>query len=262
MDSRSSVVVNDTHYTEGMQEALCRMTGEDLDEFLNVYKFITNMDPRVDQTLGKVSVDQLLSGELLNQERFDEMYKYTADEGTEPVPSAEDYTLFDVYDHIEGWKNRIGPTVNTIEDLARESKSIARTTTAAEDVLKTKWSASSVSLEQTMKNEDVIANSSRYLSNIDKYIKTGERHIHDLTTIFHQPASTVDDNPNEAYLHSDECNRRIPDEHEDVKTVITLSATHEKNPGTLLTPSSAYLEIRPKSVMDENDIEVKTYFIE
>lgn len=265
MDSSSSTVSNETHNTDEIQEALSCMTVNDYENFLNVYQLVTSMDPRVDQTMSKASVDQLLSGELLNQKRFNEVYEHVADEveDTEHTANGEevlnDYTFLDVYHHIENWKKRMLPMINTIEDLARESKMIVQTSAAAEDVLKSKRSIFSVPLKQKKKNEGVITNSSHYSLNIGKYIKTEERNF---SKMFHQPAATGDDviNTNDAFLPSNNYSKQIPDKSGGVKTVLTLSPTHDKNPGTLLTPSSAYLEVRPRSAVDE--LEVKTYFID
>lgn len=241
------------------------MTAHDLYEFLNVYKLITTMDPRVDRAISKASVEQLLSGELLSYSN-DEMNELVADKVIkEPVT---DYTVFDVYDHIESWRTRMRPTMITIEDIARESKNVMRASNAAaDDASRTKRPTSSGSLEQTMRDKNVVvANSSRYLSNIDKYINSGERHAR-LSKIFQQVLPARDDDvidPSDAaaHLHSDERNDgKIPDEHKRVTTIITeLSATSQQNRRTLLTPSSAYLELRPKSVVDD-DKEVRTYCI-
>ncbi|XP_025411543.1 uncharacterized protein LOC112684310 [Sipha flava] len=144
-----------------MQEALSCMTVDDFNNFLNVYQLITSMDPRVDQTMSKASVDQLLSGELLNQKRFDEVYECVANEveETESTTNGEelmkdtidDCKFLNFYDHIDYWKKRMLPMINKIEDLAQESKMIAQTLTTVGDVLKSKESTFNVPLEQKKK---------------------------------------------------------------------------------------------------------------
>uniref|UniRef100_A0A2S2QL27 Uncharacterized protein n=1 Tax=Sipha flava TaxID=143950 RepID=A0A2S2QL27_9HEMI len=264
MDSSNLAVLNETHNTDKMQEALSCMTVDDFNNFLNVYQLITSMDPRVDQTMSKASVDQLLSGELLNQKRFDEVYECVANEveETESTTNGEelmkdtidDCKFLNFYDHIDYWKKRMLPMINKIEDLAQESKMIAQTLTTVGDVLKSKESTFNVPLEQK-KNE------ARYSSNIGKYIETGEHQVH-LSKTFNRQAATDDDvtNTNNPFVLFDKYYKQIPDKFGDVETMLTLSPTHEKNPRTLLTPSSAYLKVRPTSVVDE--LEVKTYFID
>lgn len=108
-----------------VKKALSCMTIHDLNQFLNVYKIIKNPDPDVDKTinnLNKVSMDKLLSGQLLNGEHFDNQYATEAEESVngEEVKdnnAFNDYTVYDVYDHIEGWKTRMQPMMSQIEDI-------------------------------------------------------------------------------------------------------------------------------------------------
>lgn len=110
-----------------VKKALSCMTIHDLNQFLNVYKIIKNPDPDIDKTinnLNKVSMDKLLSGQLLNGEHFDNQYATEAEElvvGEEVKDNKDnmfnDYTVYDVYDHIEGWKTRMQPMMSQIEDI-------------------------------------------------------------------------------------------------------------------------------------------------
>lgn len=110
--------------------ALSRMTASDLEQFLNVYDFLTNPDPKIDQVIDRISVEQLLSGELLDGERFksDRVLTSVVDgSGPRSDPVDEYYvTFFDVYDHIERWKKRLRPMMSKIEDLAQACKSRAQ----------------------------------------------------------------------------------------------------------------------------------------
>lgn len=109
--------------------ALSRMTASDLEQFLNVYDFLTNPDPKIDQVIDRISVEQLLSGELVDGERFesDRVFTDVVDgDGPKSGPVDEYYvTFFDVFDHIERWKKRLRPMMNKIEDLANACKSRA-----------------------------------------------------------------------------------------------------------------------------------------
>lgn len=151
-----------------IENCLGLMTDNDLDKFFNLYKIITSLDPNANALIKKASMGELLSGKLIDKEHLKELCVAKVEE-SEPsnkedidVPS-NDYTFFDVYDHIESWKKRMHPMMNKIEDLVEEFKTISQRTSSA-DILK----VSTMIKEQTIKNsnDDVVSNSNRYLSNI------------------------------------------------------------------------------------------------
>ena len=146
------------------------MTDNDLEKFFNLYKIIKSLDPNANAIIKKASMDELLSGKLIDKEHLKELCVAKVEE-SEPSNkevidvSSNDYTFFDVYDHIESWKKRINPMMNKIEDLVEELKTISQRTSSA-DILK----VSNEMKVQRIKNsnDDVVSNSNRYLSNIDK----------------------------------------------------------------------------------------------
>lgn len=268
LSSKNISISNNVHNPENFDEsdvqiALSRMTINDLDQFLNVYKIITSSDPNVDKTINQASMEQLLSGELLGGERnvinqlhVDKIETTVDDEEVVDDP-VNDYTFFDVYDHIESWKKRLQPTMSIIDDLAHKYKKLIQQTTTTTDDLKEP--ISTVPLEKTIKNENVMTDSLDYLLNIDKYIETCENRKFILNNDFHH-LQTGDDCSVEkdTFLHSIKYNdTRI--ENKCTKEVFTAQ-TGAINRRTLLIPSDTYLGIENKISTDE--LEVKTYFIE
>jgi len=241
-----------------IDNALSRMTVNDLDRFFNLYKIITSSDPNADSTIKKASMEQLLSGELLDKEHFNKLCMEKLKESDnnpsndeEVEVSPNDYSFFDVYDHIESWKKRIHPSLNKIGDLVQELKTMSQQTSTA-NILK----VSNVLSEQTIKNsdDDVITNSHRYLSNIDKYLEIGASNDL-LADVFHQsPAG--DNDINELRSESDKYNI-MRDKDGDTKDNM-LPLIEEKTQLTLLVPSNTYLET--ENQINEDEFEVKTYF--
>lgn len=265
--SVSNDVRRPEYYDESnVQNALSRMTVNDLDQFLNVYKMITSSDPNVDETINKASMDQLLSGELLGEEynvnklHVDNIEANVVDDEDVMDYSIKDYTFFDVYDHIESWKKRIQPTMNIIEDLAHEYKTIIQQTTTADNLEKP---ISDVQLEHTIKSDDLMTDSSRYLSNIDKYIETRENRQMISNNNFHQAQSgdTYNNANNSPLLHSTKFNDiQIPNENICPKKIFTPQK-YATNRRTLLIPSDTYKETENEN-NNQDGLEVKTYFIE
>lgn len=246
-----------------IDNALNRMTVNDLERFFNLYKIITSSDPNVDSTIKKASMEQLLSGELLDKEHFNklcmEKLKESANKSSndeEAECSLNDYSFFDVYDHIESWKKRINPSINKIEDLLQEFKTISHQTSAA-NILK----VPNVLSEQTNKksDDDVITNSHRYLSNIDKYLEIGASNTL-LSDVFHRSPTGDEYNitiNNELHSEPDK-NNIMQSRNGDTKDNNMLPLINEKIQQTLLVPSNAYLET--ENVTNEDEFEVKTYF--
>lgn len=248
-----------------IQEALSCMTINDFDQFLNVYKVITSSDPNMDKNIRETSVEHFLSGKLLNKECFNEINVAELDVKSAPtndevqVDNAEnDYTFFDVYDHIESWKQRIRPTMSKIEDITQKCKAIVQRTSKANVTLEVDKHRPKTALEQTFENYDVTTSSSRYLSNIDKYIEIDEsRDL--LSKTVHLQSQTVDNGINKNLNNTDNNNKRISNENRDTKEV-QLPLIGVKSRHTLLVPSNAYLDSKFKS--NESNLDVKTYFIE
>lgn len=257
---------SEVKYVHGsnIDNALNRMTVNDLERFFNLYKIITSSDPNVDSTIKKASMEQLLSGELLDKENFNKLCveklkesdnKPSNDEVAEF--STNDYSFFDVYDHIESWKKRIHPSMNKIEDLLQEFKTISQQTSAA-NILK----VPNVLPEQTIKNsnDDVITNSHRYLSNIDKYLEIGASN-NLFSDVFHQsPGGGDDDNItiNDKLRSEPDKNNIMQSRNGATKDNNMLPLIDEKTQQTLLVPSNTYLET--ENVTNEDEFEVKTYF--
>jgi len=243
-----------------IENCLGLMTDNDLEKFFNLYKIIKSLDPNANALIKKASMDELLSGKLIDKEHLKELCVAKVDESelskTEVIDvSSNDYTFFDVYDHIESWKKRIHPMMNKIEDLVEEFKIISQRSSSA-DILK----GSNVLKEQTIKNsnDDVVSNSNRYLSNIDKYIEIGESH-NLLSEVFHQsPAGHDSIKISDANLDSESDKFNIHDEIADAKENILPLIDEEKTQRTLLVPTSAYLETENQTNVDE--FEVNTYF--
>lgn len=241
-----------------IENCLGLMTDNDLEKFFNLYKIIKSVDPNANALIKKASTDELLSGKLKDLEHLSELCMTKVEESessNEKVSdvSSKDYTFFDVFDHIESWKKRMHPMMNEIENLVEEFKTIGERRSSA-DVLK----VSNVLKEQTIKNsnDDVVSNSNRYLSNIDKYIEIGESH-NLLSEVFHQsPAGHDGIKISDATLDSDKFN--IQDEIEDAKENILPLIDEEKTQRTLLVPTNAYLETENQTNVDE--FEVNTYF--
>jgi len=256
---------SEVKYVHGsnIDDALNRMTVNDLERFFNLYKIITSSDPNVDSTIKKASMEQLLSGELLDKKHFNKLCmeklkesanKPSNDEVAEC--SSNDYSFFDVYDHIESWKKRIHPSMNKIEDLLQEFKTISHQTSAA-NILK----VPNVLSGQTTKNsdDDVITNSHRYLSNIDKYFEIGASNTL-LSDVFHRSPAGDDDNitvNNELHSEPDK-NDIMQSRNGATKDNNMLPLINEKTQQTLLVPSNTYLET--ENVTNEDEFEVKTYF--
>lgn len=253
-----------TSENSGIQEALSHMTVSELDQFLNLYKIITSPDPNIDKTLTKASMQQLLSGELLDIEDFDKQ-SVVKSAKSEPVNEeennfAKEYTFFDAYDHIEGWKKRMQPMLNTIEVLAHECKMVSQKTLCSDNLDIVKESISNVSLVQTIKNNDITKNSTRYLSNIDKYMETGNGHKSLSSKVSHQSqTSDISISDNEVSLVVDEKIKMLDENGDSKKELITQK--NEEVQRMLLVPSKAYLEDGYETNM-EDELEVKTYFVE
>lgn len=247
-----------------IREALSHMTVSELDQFLNVYKIITSPDPNIDKTLTKASMQQLLSGELLDIKDFDQQLVAKSEKLEDKEVNKEDnnfgkeHTFFDAYDHIEGWKKRMQPMFNIIEDLAQECKMMSQKTLYEDNLDVRRESTSNISLVQTIRNNDITKNSSRYLSNIDKYIETTNSHKL-ISKISHQlQTSNISISDNKASLLIDEKNTKMLDEDGDSKKVLT-SPKSEDIQRILLVPSKAYLEAGYKTNV-QDELQVKTYF--
>jgi len=222
-----------------IQKSLNNMTINDLDQFLNVYRLITSSDPNADKLINqvctnKVCMNRLLSGEFSNDEDFNELLIEKVEDESEPVDeilmndSTNDRTFFDVYDHIEDWKKRIQPAMNKIDDLVQECKIIVQQTSIENKLNDVEEPNSNVPFEQIIKNNDIT------LSNIDKYIESGES------------------------VHPDLYNLQLTNKNEDTKEKpFQIKVENRK---TLLIPSNSYLESGYTTNID--DLEVKTYFIE
>jgi len=243
-----------------IENCLGLMTDNDLEKFFNLYKIIKSLDPNANALIKKASMDELLNGKLIDNEHLNELCMTKVEE-SEPSNkkvidvSSNDYTFFDVYDHIESWKKRIHPMMNQIEGLVEEFKTISQRVSSA-DILK----VSNVFKEQTIKNsnDDVIVNSNRFLSNIDKYIEIGESHNF-LSKVFHQSSTDHDGIIiSDANLHSESDKFNIQDEFEDAKEKILPLIDEKKTQRTLLVPTDAYLETENQTNVDE--FEVNTYF--
>lgn len=260
----SSVECNDC---PNIRDALSRMTCDDLEQFLNVYKLITSRDPNVDETLNKASMEQLLSGELLDGKRFKEHSaaevepESTDKESMDYSSAADDYTVFGVYDHIEGWKKRMQPMMSEIENIAQECKTIMiEDASAAVDGSKNKGRVSESSLERLpIENNDVTTSYSCYLSNIDKYIEINENHK--FLSEVNQSQTTGDHGVRngKAILHSDERNMQNTEDIVDLNEM-RIPQIYKENRRTLLIPSNAYIKSGYKTNKDK--LEVKTYLIE
>lgn len=142
-----------------IQNALSHMSVNDLNQFLNVYKIITSEDPKVDKTIIKGSMEQLLSGELLNDVHFNSEYISNDEKSisaNEEVTDdfSDEHTVFDVYDHIESWKKRIQPIIDTINDVSQEYETIIQQT-STKNMLKLKEETPSVLSEETFKNDNI-----------------------------------------------------------------------------------------------------------
>lgn len=103
-----------------VKKALSHMSINELDQFLNVYKKVTNPDLNIDKIINNFNnistkQKQKLSDALLNNEYLDNQHTTELEDLI-----IEDYTLFDVRDHIEGWKTRILPMIKKIENLTKE----------------------------------------------------------------------------------------------------------------------------------------------
>lgn len=267
--SKKISISGDVRYSEdfdeaNVQKALSRMTINDLDQFLNVYKIITSSDPNADDTINQASMDQLLSGELLDGEynvvdllHIDEIETNVNDEKATDDP-VNDYTFFDVYDHIESWKKRLQPAMNIIDDLAHKYKTIVRQTVTTADDLKEP--ISNVSVEETIKNDNVMTDSLDYLSNIDKYIETHENREFILNNKLHHMQNSDDYNiENDTFLHSIKYSD-MQILNENISAEVLTAQTEVSNRRTLLIPSDTYLEIENK--INNDELEVKTYFLD
>lgn len=238
-----------------IENCLGLMTDKDLDKFFNLYKIIKNVDPNANALIKNASTEEILSGKLIDEEHLHEL---CADKAKESKPSikevsSNDYTFFDVYDHIESWKKRISPMMNRIENLVEEFKTNRQRTSNA-DVLK----VSNVLVEQKTKSssDDIISNSNRYLSNIDKYIKIGESRNF-LPEFFHQlPAGHDSFKQSDAILHSKSDKFNIQDKIGNSKEKMLPLIYEEKT--QQLVPTNAYLAT--ENITDVDEFEVKTYF--
>lgn len=256
-------------YTEcndcpNIREALSRMTCDDLDQFLNVYKLITSRNPNVDETLNKASMEQLLSGELLDGKQFQraEVEPESSDKESMSCNSAaDDYTVFGVFDHIEGWKKRMRPMMSEIENIAQECKTIMTDhASTAVGGSKIKGRVSNLSLEELpIENNEVTTSCSCYLSNIDKYIEINKNHK--FLSEVNQSQTTGDHGieNGKAILHSDERNMQDTEDIVDPNKMI-IPQMYKENRRTLLIPSNAYIKSGYKTNKDK--LEVKTYLIE
>lgn len=258
----------DAHHSKDyeIQKALSCMTVDDFDQFLNVFKVITSPNPDMDKNINKASMEHLLSGELLNEEYFNKTHvaelddkSASANEGVQADNVVNEYTFFDVYDHIESWKRRIRPKVSKIECIAQEYKAIVRQTSAATDTLEVDKRVPETTLEQTFENYDVTTSSSRYLSNIDKYIEIGENRDL-LSKIVHSQSQTENNGTYKSLSHTDENHEQnIAHENKGTKEV-QLPLIDVASRRTLLVPSTSYLQSGLKS--NDGKLDVKTYFIE
>ncbi|CAI6364954.1 unnamed protein product [Macrosiphum euphorbiae] len=245
-----------------IENCLGLMTDNDLDKFFNLYKIITSLDPNANALIKKASMDELLSGKLIDKEHLKELCVAKVEESEQSNKedidvSSNDHTFFDVYDHIESWKKRMHPMMNKIEDLVEELKTISQRTSSA-DILK----VSNLMKEQTIKNsnDDVVSNSNRYLSNIDKYIEISESH-NLISEVFHQsPAGHDGIKISETNLDSESDKLNIHDEIGNAKENILPLIDEEKTQKTLLVPTNAYLETENQTNVDE--FEVNTYYFE
>ncbi|VVC37434.1 Hypothetical protein CINCED_3A003507 [Cinara cedri] len=254
--------IDDDRNNLSVKKALSLMTINDLDQFINVYKIITNPDPNIDKTIKKASMDQLLSGELLNRENFHNLYEAEPEElaAEEEVKDkvVNDYTFFDVYDHIEGWKNRILPMLNQIENINQEYKTIGPQDATADNLKVHEEPIPNSLIKEAVENDDIITDSFRFLSNIDKYMGAGvlSPKFHSKVIETDQLKTSYDEIKNsDGVLQSDKISKlQIPIKHGRVTTKYLSSQR------TLLIPSNTYLPISNETNVDE--LEVKTYFIE
>lgn len=248
-----------------IQKALSHMTINDLNQFLNVYQMITSPDPNVDKTIIKASMDQLLSGELLDGEHFNNVfvsYEETSEFDEKRIidDSSVEQTFFDVYDHIESWRKRIEPIINIIDDVSQEYKMIIQQASNGDNMSNVSDKTPSISLKQSYKSDNVTNSSSRYLSNIDKYIETSKIQGF-LSDILNKPQEDIDIKKSDISLNSNKCDSPKPDDIEDSTNKVISSITDEEiHHQSLLIPSTAYKEIEDNTNNDE--LEVKTYFIE
>lgn len=242
-----------------IRKALSHMTVDDLDQFLNVYQVVTSSNPNIDKTIAKASVEQILSGQFFDggnldtSQSTDTIVKDNSTDG-----SVDDYTLFDVYDHIENLKKQMQPMISKMDDLAREYKEIVQPTTL--DFPNVKKSNSNVFLRQMIKNnDDIINGSARYLSNINKYIETAsESHTFQPKDSHH--SQTDDDNTHVSnwLLNINKNNKYILNDNDGPKKITSFHGDSE-NQKTLLTPSNVYLETEYKK--NEDELKVQTYVI-
>lgn len=263
--------ISDTHYPDdydalSTQKALSNMTTEDLDQFFNAYQVITSSSPNIDETISKASIEQILSGKLLDGEYVGKMLRAPVEKAKPIVEendmtdgSVDDYTIFDFYDHVEDWKKRIHPTIRKIDDITRKCNKIIQRPTSIHDVpIKDNKSISNDSLKQTIKNNDVTS-SAHYLSNIDKYIDTtGESHTF-LSKAVHYSKTDDDGVENDNTFLKGYDTQVIENKGED--KIISSPEVSIENNRTLLTPSEAFLKTGYiRNAHDE--LKVKTYFIQ
>jgi len=241
-----------------IENCLSLMTDKDLDKFFNLYKIIKNIDPNANALIKNASTEKILSGELIDEEHIHELSADKSEETEPPIKkvvdiSSNDYTFFDVYDHIESWKKRISPMMNKIDNLVEEFKTISQRTSST-NILKV-----SNELEHKTKNSNVdfTLNSDRYLSNIDKYIEIGESH-NLLSEVFHQSTAGHDGlKANGAVLHSKSDKFNVQDKiGNETKKVLPLIIDEEKT--QQLVPTNEYLET--ENITNVDEFEVKTYF--
>lgn len=246
-----------------IQKALSHMTINDLNQFLNVYKIITSQDPNVDKTIIKASMEQLLSGELLDGEHFNNLYISYEEESELNKKkvidnSSVDHTFFDVYDHIESWRKRIEPMINIIDDVSQECKTIIQQASNGDNTSNVSEKPPSVSLKQSFKIDNITTSSSRYLSNIDKYIETNKIQGF-LSEILYRPQGDISIKKSDISLNSNKYDLLRSYDNEDTHKVIS-SITDEEIQQSLLIPSSEYKETEDKT--NDDELEVKTYFID
>lgn len=250
------------------RKAFSRLTADDFDQFLNVFRVVFDSDPNADENINGAGTQHLLSGALSNGEYFIEKRAAESDDKSAPANekaqadiAETDYTFFDVYDHIESWKQRMRPTVSKIEDITQECTAIVRQTSTADDTSEIDKRMSKITLEQTFGNYDVVINSSRYLSNIDKYIEIREsRNFR--SKIVQLQSQNGNNSIDESLILTDQYyTQHVLDESSKDTKGVQMPQIDVENQGTLLVPSNAYLKTGLKS-NDYNILDVKTYFIE